>query len=517
MPETRSRTDTATSQELVAQIVTAASDAADARETMDANVQQLWKNLSDTYGEDLPTNANRSKAFRKFVMEEIPDDAIRRVLEVSFRTSFEKNKEVVLLRQATNAFSLETWAVIYLSFGHKVAASRKSLQALNKLKKDCPDATFDNVADVAEDKRKLRLGPEYRPGFHPPMQLADINAAVAFFHDQQNLGEVAETDESESHDEGETGDEEDIGDAAEIDKDAGNEAAQGNEPDVGVIDPTADGSKDKAENIEAKAPSPPIIGFQTGKTSGAGSKLNINLRSNRQQDLQLANNIDTDRDDALHPETGRGGNDVQQGPESQEDLLSDDLSSRILLDASSFEISRLLKNTNDEDAEFNAARIQRELSEALQRGEIRRVKAFDEVINERKEMMGMLKKNFDPIDTLMDSAASRANQAKADSDGILEEFKKYAENALQWATDPAQSQWAVGNGARMDTLTRQQRHAEERHALAHRALWGFKRAKEELEALIFTYEQSLEDLENKKSSWDVIVMDDKVIAGPQIA
>ncbi|KAI8176686.1 hypothetical protein KHU50_003728 [Colletotrichum sp. SAR 10_65] len=447
MPETRSRTRTATSQELVAQIVTAASDAADARETMDANVQQLWKNLSDTYGEDLPTNANRSKAFRKFVMEEIPDDAIRRVLEVSFRTSFEKNKEVVLLRQATNAFSLETWAVIYLSFGHKVAASRKSLQALNKLKKDFPDATFDNVADVAEDKRKLRLGPEYRPGFHPPMQLADINAAVAFFHDQQNLGEVAETDESESHDEGETGDEEDIGDAAdtgdaaEIDKEAGSEEAQGNEPGVGVIDPTADGLKDKVENIEAKAPSTLIIGFRTGKTSGAGSKLTIN----------------------------------------------------------------------------HAARIQRELSEALQRGEIRRVKAFDEVINERKEMMGMLKKNFDPIETLMDSAASRANQAKADSDGILEEFKKYAENALQWATDPAQSQWAVGNGARMDTLTRQQRHAEERHALAHRALWGFKRAKEELEALIYTYEQSLEDLKNKKSSWDVIVMDDKVIAGPQMA
>ncbi|KAI8205135.1 hypothetical protein K4K52_004490 [Colletotrichum sp. SAR 10_76] len=559
MPDTRSRTRTATSQELVAQIVTAASDAADARETMDANVQQLWKNLSDTYGEDLPTNANRSKAFRKFVMEEIPDDAIRRVLEVSFRTSFEKNKEVVLLRQATNAFSLETWAVIYLSFGHKVAASRKSLQALNKLKKDCPDATFDNVADVAEDKRKLRLGPEYRPGFHPPMQLADINAAVAFFHDQQNLGEVAETDESESHDEGETGDEEDIGDAAEIDKEAGNEAAQGNEPDVGVIDPTADGSKDKVENIEAKAPSPPIISFRTGKTSGAGSKLNSNLRPNRQQDLQLANTIDADRDDALHPETGRGVNHVQQGPESQEDLFLDDLSSRILPDDSSFESSRLPKNTNDEDTEFGEKLFEsndhprtpstvpvapQTTSDATSiKGNNRRrswiesarsifgfpqsaaandsptspaqTTAMEALVGKRnseEELFGQRLKRrkaerFDP-------AASRANQAKADSDGILEEFKKYAENALQWATDPAQSQWAVGNGARMDTLTRQQRHAEERHALAHRALWGFKRAKEELEALIFTYEQSLEDLENKKSSWDVIVMDDKVIAGP---
>ncbi|KAL3290959.1 sentrin/SUMO-specific protease [Colletotrichum asianum] len=352
MPDTRSRTRMATSQELVAQIVTAASDAADARDTMDATVQRLWKSLSDTYGEDLPTNANRSKAFRKFVMEEIPDDAIRRVLEVSFKTSFMKNKELVLLRQATEAFSLETWAIIYLSFGHRIAASRKSLRALNKLKADYSDATFDNVADVAEDKRKLRLGSKYRPGFRPPMQLADINATVAFFHGRQNLDDVAETDESESNGEEETGDEDEIGNEEEIDKEASNEEAQDNEPDVGVIDPTADGPKDRVENIEAKAPPQPIIGCRTNKTSGAGSKLTIDLRPSWQQDLQLANDFDIDRDDAVHPETGRGGNRIHQGPESQEDLLLDDLSSQILPDASSFESSRLPKSTNDEDTEF---------------------------------------------------------------------------------------------------------------------------------------------------------------------
>lgn len=183
MPDTRSRTLASTSREIVAQIVAAANDAANAGDAADANVRRLWKALSDAYGEDVPTNANRSKSFRNFVMEEIPDDAIQRVLEVSFRTSLRTNAEASLLQQVTDAFGLETWAIIYLSFGTQVAASRKSLRVLNKLKADHPDATFDEVANVAEDKRKRRLGPAYRPGFWPGMRLADIKATAAYCMD----------------------------------------------------------------------------------------------------------------------------------------------------------------------------------------------------------------------------------------------------------------------------------------------------------------------------------------------
>ncbi|KAK1566257.1 uncharacterized protein LY79DRAFT_663814 [Colletotrichum navitas] len=841
-PGTRGRSSAAarhsTTQALVAQIVEAVKEAADARDAADANVQRLWRTLSDAYGEDLAANSHRSKPFREFIMEEIPEEVLRSVLEFSFQTSFRTNAEARLLQQVSQTFDLNTWAIIYVAFGTTVSASRRSLRALHKLKKARPELTFDEVADAAEASRKRRLGTKYRPGFQPPMQLNDILTAVESFDGPQNP-EQEETgaDQETEDDHGTESDQETKADREKKEEEAGQDESEQEEQGRGLLrNPSADQQTPKAAGIDAETPSRLIASPASNSTPACVSNYSINDGSSLLQVFQLEDEHNAGNN-SVEPETGQGAHAVPQSPEGQEELVPDDYSCKRLSFSSLPKISRILprerslgvsfgnnmfevsddlrspspapktpfiksdkppideddnrhtswlqsvssgfklpwkspdvksasssgatanahlgKRDLKEELEGNkpkrpklhdfhdgstdpgqdtppsinkppsvdhiidlsplragqwlndnivnmatelataaspssflfieswlfssnaqksratemklqespeadiltpinvqnthwtlmhihratktaiiydslgqglsteekaqqclcqlhrlfpshfpedmvlewgkcarqpnssdcgiatiinsisiasglspalripwnvyrpligfllgvhddetvatelikktklqpleteltsipwraatppaetsptsladAVMLQRKMSEALERAESRRLEALDGLINDRSVEVDMLKEIFNSCEILKDKATCTANKAKADIDATLNEFTSLVDNAYQWVMDPAQSEWAVGSGSRMDELTQQRRRAEKRSSLAGLARRGFERVKDELATLIDAYQKSLDELNQEKSRWGVIV------------